>query len=418
MLKRVLILLMSAAVCWSGCSDDDAVNNSPVDQPLSGLSYAIVDTGQSDCYSASNKMISAPAEGGEYYGQDAQYNGLQPSFRDNGDGTVTDLQTGLMWQQDPGEKLGYTAAIAKLSNFTLAGYDDWRLPTIKELYSLINFNGQDISGVTGNDASMYTPFIDTGFFTFSYGAGTTEERLIDVQYLSSTFYVSTTMNGDETIFGVNFADGRIKGYPRYMGADEKTFCVIFVRGNTNYGINSFTDNGDGTVTDSATGLMWTQQDSGSFAAGSGADGKLSWAEALNWAETNQYAGYSDWRLPNAKELQSLLDYSRSPDTTASAAIDPLFQCTAFTNEGGALDYGYYWSSTSHINHTGQAPNGVYLSFGRALGNMSGNWLDVHGAGAQRSDPKTGDSADYPDGHGPQGDAIRIYNFVRLVRDAN
>ena len=50
---------------------------------------------------------------------------------------------------------------------------------------------------------------------------------------------------------------------------------------------------------------------------------------------------------------------------------------------------------------------------------SGNYtlMDVHGAGCQRSDPKVGDPADYPNGHGPQGDVIRIYNYVRLVRDA-
>ena len=41
--------------------------------------------------------------------------------------------------------------------------------------------------------------------------------------------------------------------------------------------------------------------------------------------------------------------------------------------------------------------------------------DVHGAGAQRSDPKTGNAEDYPFGHGPQGDVIRIDNYVRLVR---
>jgi hypothetical protein len=52
-----------------------------------------------------------------------------------------------------------------------------------------------------------------------------------------------------------------------------------------------------------------------------------------------------------------------------------------------------------------------------MGNMNGQWMDVHGAGAQRSDPKVGDTADWPQGHGPQGDAIRIENFVRLVRDA-
>ena len=44
-----------------------------------------------------------------------------------------------------------------------------------------------------------------------------------------------------------------------------------------------------------------------------------------------------------------------------------------------------------------------------------HFTDVHGAGAQRSDPKTGDPAGFPHGHGPQGDVIRIYNYVRCVR---
>jgi hypothetical protein len=44
------------------------------------------------------------------------------------------------------------------------------------------------------------------------------------------------------------------------------------------------------------------------------------------------------------------------------------------------------------------------------------WVDVHGAGSQRGDPKQGDPTDYPEGYGPQGDAIRIYNQVRMVRD--
>jgi len=51
-----------------------------------------------------------------------------------------------------------------------------------------------------------------------------------------------------------------------------------------------------------------------------------------------------------------------------------------------------------------------------MGYMNGLWMDVHGAGAQRSDPKDGDPADYPEGHGPQGDAVRIFNYVRAVRD--
>ena len=50
--------------------------------------------------------------------------------------------------------------------------------------------------------------------------------------------------------------------------------------------------------------------------------------------------------------------------------------------------------------------------------MDDAWVDVHGAGAQCSDPKSGDPADYSTGNDPQGDAIRICNYVRLVRDAD
>jgi len=54
--------------------------------------------------------------------------------------------------------------------------------------------------------------------------------------------------------------------------------------------------------------------------------------------------------------------------------------------------------------------------GRAgTGSGSVQFTDVHGAGSQRSDPKTGDPAAFPRGHGPQGDVIRINNDVRLVR---
>ena len=160
---------------------------------------------------------------------------------------------------------------------------------------------------------------------------------------------------------------------------------------------------------------------------------MNWQEALAWAQSKNavnHLGHSDWRLPNAKELQSIVDYTRSPDTTSSAAIDPLFTCTGITNEAGKADFPFYWTSTTHMSQGGgpdaSAIGGgyaVYVAFGRAMGYMTGGdpriagWLDVHGAGAQRSDPKVGNPARYPRGHGPQGDAIRIYNFVRLVRNA-
>jgi hypothetical protein len=159
--------------------------------------------------------------------------------------------------------------------------------------------------------------------------------------------------------------------------------------------------------------MWSQLDNGEG---------LDWEDALAWVEeknAENYLGYSDWRLPNAKELQSIVDYTRSPDTTGSAAIDPLFSATSIINEAGEDDYPCYWSGTTHANWTeSSGTHGAYVAFGRAMGYSDGAWVDVHGAGAQRSDPKTGDPADYPTGNGPQGDAVRIYNHVRLVRDAD
>ncbi|MEM7345663.1 MAG: DUF1566 domain-containing protein [Chloroflexota bacterium] len=370
--------------------------------------YPVVDTNETACYDLS-VAATCPQVGAALYGQDAQYSGLQPNYVNNGDGTVTDLNTGLMWQQDPGAKMTYNQALANAESLTLGGYDDWRLPTIKELYSLIIFSGSDVSTCSDAGSCTLLPFIDTNFFAFEYGDTTAGERLIDSQFATSTRYVSTTMGNNETLFGVNFADGRIKGYEIALGGREKTFFVLYVRGNPDYGVNNFADNGDGTITDQATGLMWTQNDNG---AG------VFWGDALNYCETLEYAGHTDWRLPDAKELHTIVDYTRSPATTNSAAIDPVFATSTITGEDGSTEYPFYWASTTHSVVGGDSlrgPNAVYFSFGKALGYFNDAWLDVHGAGAQRTDPKVGDPADYPTGHGPQGDATRIYNYARCVR---
>ena len=154
--------------------------------------------------------------------------------------------------------------------------------------------------------------------------------------------------------------------------------------------------------------MWMQDDS--------AKG-MNWQDALSYGENKEFAGYKDWRLPDTKELESIIDYTRAPKTSGSAAIDPLFNCTKITNEAGKDDYPFYWTSTTHTSMKGDGAAAAYISFGRAMGYMTefGGWSDVHGAGAQRSDPKTGTASDFPQGRGPQGDAIRILNYVRLVR---
>lgn len=459
MKKRISVvaILLSAMTTWSATAQNST-------------NYKIVDTGQSKYFDNTEEM-DAPQAGEPFYGQDAQYIGNIASYTDNGDGTITDNVTGLVWQKEY-KVMSYAEAMKAAKKLKLGGYNDWRVPTIKEAYSLILFSGSDVNpNLSAGSDTPGTPFIDTNYFDFSYGAN--GNRAIDSQLLTSTIYVGS-IDKEKLVFGVNFADGRIKGYGMQFGRQDKPFMVRFVRGEA-YGINDFADNGDGTISDRATSLMWSKEDS---------QQAMNWEEALAYAaamNAQNYLGYSDWKVPNAKELQSIVDYTRSPLTTSSAAIDPLFNVSTIVDESGTEDYPFYWTSTTHENSgTTQGGAGIYVAFGRSIGNLSNstggapsggegqrppqgmgnggnerrrpegdmmqhnsqqrppqgggmqgmhegatdrggknsepNWIDVHGAGSQRSDPKAGDNSIYANGHGPQGDAVRIYNYVRLVRD--
>jgi hypothetical protein len=382
--------------------------------------YVVVGTGQTGCYDNYGE-IAPPQPGQPFFGQDAQHPGPAPSYKDNGDGTVSDLNTGLSWVKARGQKMTWADAAAGAVSCRVGGHADWRMPAIKELYSLINFNGG-----CGGSVDDSLPYLDTRYFGFAYGDESKGVRIIDCQDWSATQYVGKTMGFNPTVFGVNFADGRIKGYPKLFGPGGRSamMYIRYVRGNAAYGKNDFRENNDGTITDHATGLMWQEADSCKG---------LNWEQALAYAANSKLAGHSDWRLPNAKELQSIVDYTRTPSVTQSPAISPIFQVTKFSDG----DYPFFWTSTTHLDgppdRRGSAA--IYIAFGRATGWMQSHFggepmrmdgppsggfgpyllLDVHGAGAQRSDPKTGDPAAFPHGRGPQGDVIRIYNFVRLVR---
>ena len=430
------------------------------------LPFPIVSTGQTKCYD-NRSEIAPPKPGEPFFGQDAGFQAHPASYTLSADGlTVRDNVTGLTWQRSPDtdgdgtltrrDKLTLSQAQAlptKLSAAKFGGFDDWRLPAIKEQYSLFDARGTDPSGPMDMDTSRLSPYLDTKFFKFAYGDTRPGERIIDSQYASGTRYVGKSARGFGKLFGVNFADGRIKGYDLQMpgGGMEKTFFVLCVRGNPAYGKNDFHDNGDGTIGDRATGLAWSKTDSGQG---------MNWQDALACVQkknAEKFLGHDDWRMPSVKELQSIVDYTRSPDTSQSPAIDPIFSCTTITNEAHQADYPFYWSATTHAGLRGGGA-AMYVAFGRAAGWMSPRamaggpperrggfgpgprpgfggppgggppgmepqgtdagdyrYVDVHGAGSQRSDPKAGDPAMFPHGRGPQGDVIRIYNYVRLVR---
>ncbi len=372
--------------------------------------YSVSGTGQTLCFDNS-ASIPCPTQGQEFYGQDGSIAGVAIQYQSNPDGTVTDLVTGLVWTQALYPETDWVTAVASASNLTVGGFKDWRLPNIKELYTLMNFSGH-----FSVDAASSKPFIDSKYFEFSYlpesaafGSGP-KKRFLDVQLWSATKYVATTMNGDATIFGVNFADGRIKGYPQFEpGTNQQRptkMLARYVRGKP-YGQNKLTDNGDGSTTDLASGLIWQTVDDGI---------SRNWKSALQYCTKLNLSGQQDWRLPNAKELHTIVDYSRSPTTSNSAAISPPLRTTSIES--------YYWTSNTLLDGPEQVKysKAAYFTFGRALGwmaispaSVNKQLIDVHGAGAQRSDSKEGNPADFPQGFGPQGDDVRINNYVRCVR---
>jgi hypothetical protein len=356
---------------------------------LLAASSGIPSTGQGYCYDDDGSM-ECPSEGEAFYGQDAQYSNYEMSYvigTGAGTGTVYDQVTGLTWEKAHHDnRLTYYDAKSYCENLSLGGRTDWRLPTITELFSLADFDGK-----TG---SQY--FIDADYFDMAYpdesilaNESATSTHTVDMmgQTWSSTIYRGDHWDNPniEAAFFFNFLDGRIKQAP--TSSHTKGLFYRCVSGG-DYDRNILQNNGNGTVTDYATGMMWQQSDDGVA---------RNWGESLAYCENSTAAGYDDWRLPDAKELQSIVDYNY-----AVTAIDAKY--FTVTNPDA-----WFWSSTTHKDGQG---NAVYICFGECT---AADGTDTHGAGAQRSDPKAGDPSSYTS-RGDQKDDIRIYNYARCVRD--
>ncbi|WP_232504439.1 Lcl C-terminal domain-containing protein [Sulfuricella denitrificans] len=359
----------------------------PASAPIANTTSAksrVVDTAQVYCFDDNGAVITCPQRGEKFFGQDAQFIGTQPAYRDNGDGTVSDLNTGLVWQKAHNAKrVGYSEARRDCEALVLGGKHDWRLPSLKELFSIADFSGSQGTGRF---------YLDSRYFNMAYPSATDDmgreashHPEMMGQTWSSTLYTGNHMGrGVEAAFFFNFFDGHIKNAPTSGPFSLFHRCV---RGAEYLGHNDFSNNKDGSVSDNATGLTWQQAD----------DGKTrDWPEALRYCSTLNLAGKRYWRLPNVKELQSIVDYSRN---------DPAIDTRIFTQTDRN---GWYWSSTTHGDNTRMAS---YVCFGKCT---SSGGVDTHGAGAQRADPKTGNPTSYSS-LGGQSDAVRIDNYVRCVR---
>lgn len=288
---------------------------------MNAFAYSVPDTGQTVCYDNDSSIV-CPQPGEPFYGQDAQFSINSQSYTDLGNDIVRDNVTGLEWQQVSTYGT-WEEAVNSCGNLTLGDFDDWRLPTVKELSTLVNISKP-------NDGISYaTPAIDTTYFPDTH----------ESSYWTITNNPADNINFPDKKWRVAFSYGIVSGwYP------TSNYIFRAVRGESLQD-NSFVDNGDGTVTDISTGLMWQQET---------APGTYNWEQALSYTESLELAGYSDWRLPNRNELHSILNYNLQHSTMLDTSFFP-----------GTVAAEYWTSSTENrINEDAWC-----VSFGTGLVNF-------------------------------------------------
>ncbi len=310
-------------------------------------------TGQMLCYNHKGRVVTCAGTG-----QDGEFQrGLAspaPRFTDNNDGTVKDNFTGLIWVKNANifGEVSWDRALENARNLSAGGGGlndnskpgDWRLPNINELQSLMNF-----SNSYGVAIQAENPFLN----------------LQPANYWSSTSVAAfpalgwyTAMAVGPPVFDLKFNIMRmfpVRGKTTVIAQTGQKKCFDLM-GNEIPGKNTgqdgeyqtgvafpvprFSDNGDGTITDELTGLVWLKNGN--------AFGTLTWEQALESCSSLSSGNYGlsdgsrkgDWRLPNINELRSLEDYGEA--RPALPAGHP------FTNIRQSL----CWSSTT----VASAPN--------------------------------------------------------------
>lgn len=290
-------------------------------------------------------------------------------FTDNGDGTVSDHLTGLVWLRNAGcfsptlfaDALSDANQLATgacgLSDGSKPG--DWRLPNLNELESMIDVSQSNPALPAGSPFTSVSNGVywsSTSYFGGQAGSPTAWAiRLGDGRYMND--YVSnikaTSNNAVWAVKGPGGGTIKLQStgqYVTYAGGDDGS-----IQSGVPPTFPRWVDNGNGTITDTVTGLIWLKQADCIHA---------DWPDAL--ATVNALAsglcGLTDgssagsWRMPNRNELQSLSDRMENNQAAFFNATylnwdGTLFRAPIFTN---FVEGQYYWTSTTDAANTSEA----------------------------------------------------------------
>ena len=338
-------------------------------------------TGQTKCYNNETE-ITCPQPGEPFYGQDGSYQAgiprnfdvVKPDPNDNSTWYTIDHVTGLMWQYKNDGPLMWQDALAYCENLKLGGFSDWRLPNVNELESIVDYGK---SPAIDTNAFFYNPgyywtsttfpkypsdalivIFDTGSMNPGFknqhhyfvravrtiqpiqnGDVDGDERvnINDVYYLLDYLF----NEGSEPVSIKPVARLPVTGQTKCYDNEKEIPCpqpgepFYGQDGNYQAGIpRNFevvkpdqNDNSSWYTIDHVTGLMWQYKNDGIA---------RNWQDALAYCENLKLGGFSDWRLPNVSELESIFDYGH---------FDPTIDSNFFLIEGGG-ESRKHWTSTT------------------------------------------------------------------------
>ena len=277
------------------------------------------DAGQTACYNATADIACPTDPDQDFFGQEAQYDGLLSTYTAGvglREGTVRDNLTGLVWRKDLDSTadggITFVQLTALCDALNLGGYDDWRVPTAREAQNLLAY---------GSDSTYPAPFEGTAAAWTRTPLSTDGNRHWVMRATASTLSNNLNSAGTET------ANLCVRG----------TSWLPFDYGFTARGTGT-ADTTDDTVVESRTGLTWDRRET---------TGR-NWQNALSYCADSTHEGKTDWRLPSFSELLTLLDYT----DTSGARIHP-----AFTDATA----DYYWTSTTRGSLSPNTAFAVYFA---------------------------------------------------------
>ena len=254
-----------------------------------------------------------------------------PRFQDNGNGTVSDLMTGLMWLKDAKmitSQYPFGNAVMEAQYITgFCGYYDWYLPNINEMRSLANY------GQIGNE--YLSSFFSNCSSTDNWWTSTSFPNNPGLNAYSFDMNANTITTSNKTS---TFCVWAVRGNSKVLSKTSQT--VMYTSGDdgdlekgVDWPTPRFHTTTSGTIVDNMTSLMWFPCDDST---------SRTWNDSISFIKNTINSdtlgsnfGYNDWSIPNTNQMLTLMNYGESN-------LNTWLNSNGFSLSSDTI----YWTSTS------------------------------------------------------------------------